>query len=659
MSAVLKPQALVRPHLARLTAGAIVLGLYGFAHQSSLDLPDETRLASQFHFAELPLPRVSGPAHRFIRTVNPAVERIAAWISTSGAAVALADLDGDGLANDVCYVETRTNQVIVGPVPGAPSRYQPFALDSAPLPYRPQAMAPMGCMPGDFNEDGAQDLLVYFFGRTPVLFTHRPDAGTRLSAAHYRPQELLPADRSAWYTIATTTADLDGDGHLDLVIGNYFADGLQLLDPQSRESAPGEGWMHQSFSRGGVNGGSQRLLLWKGIENGQVRFEEQKGVLEAIGAHRSWALAVAAADLNGDLLPELYVANDFGPDFLLRNDSTPGRLRFARLHGIKNLTTPNSKVLGNDSFKGMGAEMADLDGDGRLDILVSNITVNYGFHESNFAFLNRGEAGAMARGIAPFSDQSEALNLSRTGGWNWEVRLADFNNDATPEVLYAVGFVQGTVNRWPELQELAHINDTLTQNPRFWPRLKAGDGISNDQSNPFFVRAADGRYHDLSKAIGLGRPRVSRGIATADVDGDGRLDYAVADQWADSYFYHNQSPATGAFLGLHVLVGAADGPTRTRPGHPGADTPGRPAIGAEVSLTLPSGRRLVAQVDGGNGHSGKRSPELHFGLGQVAPDRPLAVRLRWRDRHGHPHSETLTLTPGWHTVLAGSTPQEK
>jgi hypothetical protein len=75
-------------------------------------------------------------------------------------------------------------------------------------------------------------------------------------------------------------------------------------------------------------------------------------------------------------------------------------------------------------------------------------------------------------------------------------------------------------------------------------------------------------------------------------------------------------------------------------------------------VRLPDGRRLVAQVDGGNGHSGKRSPELHFGLGRAAPGEPLPVDLAWRGPAGQVHRRTVRLAPGRHTLLLGE-PQGK
>jgi len=324
-----------------------------------------------------------------------------------------------------------------------------------------------------------------------------------------------------------------------------------------------------------------------------------------------------------------------------------------KLEGRKTLTTPSSKVLGRDSFKGMGIDFGDLNGDGRLDIYVSNIAAEFALLESHFAFLSTGETDLMRAGVAPYVDRSEELGLSRSG-WAWEARLGDFDNDGTLEALQAVGMVRGAVNRWAELQELAMGNDELLNDPTNWPRFSPSDDLSGHLRNPFFVRESPGgRFHDLAAELDLGQPGVSRGIATADVDGDGRLDMAVANQWAPSSFHHNMSPGVGSFLGLHLRLPLRSGPTWSRTGHPGADTPGRPAIGAEAMVILPDGRRLVAQVDGGNGHSGKRSPDIHFGLAQLPPGTPLKVSLRWREPGGRVRSDDLTLTPGWHTVQLG------
>ena len=77
---------------------------------------------------------MAAPPIQSVRTVEPSLRRISGWISTVGAAVSLSDLDADGLPNDVCLVDPRSDRVTVAPAPGTGARYRPFTLDAAPAP---------------------------------------------------------------------------------------------------------------------------------------------------------------------------------------------------------------------------------------------------------------------------------------------------------------------------------------------------------------------------------------------------------------------------------------------------------------------------------------------------------------------------------------------
>jgi enediyne biosynthesis protein E4 len=602
------------------------------------------RDASRYAFTPMSIALPSGYRQQNIRRVNKTYKQVRAWISSVGAGVAMNDLDGDGLANDLCLVDPRIDQAVVTPTPGARSnRYAPFALNPKPLPMNDH-MAPMGCLPGDFNEDGRMDLLVYMWGRTPILYAGRPGA-KRLSAAAYRPTELVHGPNSRggtytgpeWNTNAASFADFDGDGHDDLYIGNYFPDG-PVLDDRKRGGVT----LNRSMSNA-QNGGEDHFFRWKGA-NGFQRIDHalpQK-------VSRGWTLAAASTDLDGDQLPELYIGNDFGPDRMLYNRSRPGHIRFGEVADARSRAlTPKSKRIGHDSFKGMGVDFGDLNGDGIYDMFVSNITTSFGLQESNFAYMSaarnqrdlRRQFGA---GEAPWRDRSAPLGLAWSG-WGWDVKMADFNNGGNLAIAQADGFVKGKVNRWPQLQEIAMSNDNLLADPLFWPHVRDGDDIGGSQRLHFYVKDAGGRYVDLAKRLGLGVPVPTRGIATGDSDGDGRMDLAVARQWDEPVFYHNASPSPGSFLGLRLTH---------------AETPGSPVVDAQVTAVTSNGRRFVSHVDGGGGHSGKRSDEVHIGLGRNVTG-PVRVGLRWRDRTGQVRTANLQLNPGWHSLQLGSQAKER
>ncbi|MFI7288508.1 CRTAC1 family protein [Streptomyces anulatus] len=595
-------------------------------------------LASSFAFTPKTIAMPAGYEQQEIREVNKAYKHIEAWISSVGAAVAMNDIDDDGFSNDLCVTDPRIDQVVVTPAPDERGdRYAPFVLDPSPLPVD-DVMAPMGCVAGDFNEDGHSDLLVYYWGRTPVIFQARPEQNA-MSAASFEPVELV-ADVGAarytgprWHSNAVTIADFDGDGHEDVFIGNYFPDS-PVLDPTVRGGVV----MNDSLSNA-LNGGEDHILRW--TPDGFVQAEDVMPRDMRIG----WTLGAAATDLDGDHLPELYVAHDFGTSRLLHNRSEPGRIQFAEVKGAQNPMVPKSKRIGASSFKGMGIDFGDLNQDGLYDMFVSNITTSFGIQESNFSFMSTADdtddvRARMSRGEAPYVDRSGPLNLAWSG-WGWDVKMGDFDNDSQLEITQATGFVKGRNNRWAQLQELATANDGLVAHPGWWPHVRKGDDLAGDQTMRFFARTPDGDYANLSDRLGLAVPIPTRGMAVGDSNGDGRLDLAVARQWGEPGFYLNESPTTGDFLGLKLT-------------HPS----GSPVVDAQVTVTLPDGTRRVSRVDGGGGHSGKRSHEVHIGLGEQSGT-PLPVRLKWRDRSGAVHEKDLRLAPGRHDLQLASDVKEK
>jgi hypothetical protein len=629
----------------------IVIGLWFAARDPEAATPVRRELASAFQFKKTVIPAGDNLSTTNYVAVNPSLKHIATWISSVGAAVATFDVDGDGLANDICVADPRSRDVRVVPAPETGDRYAPFALVAPGITYDPAKAFPTGCRVGDFNEDGFADVLVTFFGRSPLLMIRQRPLTSGASGDgpfEFVAQHLLAGPVEEWYTAASTLADVDGDGHADIVIGNYFRENDGIYDSTSQRTPE----LHQSLSNA-PNGGVNRLYLWTGASGDRVRFREVKPFTELQA--RRWTLAIGAADLNHDGLAELYFANDFGPDTLFLNRSTPGDVRLHELRGRKGVRIPKSKVLGNDSFKGMGIDFADINADGNFDMFVSNLAGEWQLEESHFVWVSTGRMNDFDRGIAPYTDESEPLGMSRSS-WGWDTKFADFDKDGVSEALQATGFIAGTVNRWPEMHQWATGSDALIDSPAVWPYMMDGD-ISGRSKNPFYVKGPDGRYVDVSDDLGVAERAVSRGFGIADVDGDADLDFVVANQWQDFSYFKNTATNDNTALILRVLkptAGNARSSAVVTDGYGPTGGVGFPAVGAFVTVRMPDGTVRIGQVDGGNGHSGARSADVHLGLGQTAKDVALPVSITWRNEKGLQKIE-LEARPGWHTVVLPGT----
>ncbi|MCR9057386.1 MAG: CRTAC1 family protein [Rhodobacteraceae bacterium] len=602
--------ATIRQNAGKMTAAAVTTTLLMAAIVPPLIASGHNVDPTRFEFSVAELIGADQGSYRNIRDVHPELMPIIGWISSVGASVAIGDLDGDGVHNDLCLVETRNDTVTLLPAPGpSNSRYAPILLPTPSLGYKPKTIAPMGCLFADTNADGKEDIVVYYWGRTPVIFENTGS----LQAQKFVQRDLLE-NHEIWFTNAMLFADLNGDGYGDFVVGNYFPDESGVLEVDGLKPVE----MQHSMSRA-ANAGRNRIFLNKGGPRSEFEFEDQSSAFDHEMAF-GWTLAMGAADLNNDLLPELYMANDFGPDRLLVNASTQDEIRFSLAEGRRGFTDIRSGVLGQDSFKGMGVDFGDVNRDGLLDIYVSNIAEEYALLESHFLFLQTAGEQAWSNGSAPFQNASGRLGLARSS-WSWDVKLADFDNDGRLEAVQATGFVKGNVDRWPELQELATGNDELLKFPSLWPRFGVGDDLSGHRNDAFFVADVTGRYRDIGSAVGFTDAGVSRGIALADIDADGDLDFAIARQWEPSKLFVNQNSMERKSLILDLRLSNPDGSTRA-------------AIGAVARVSLSDGTSIIGFSDVSNGHSGRRSSEIHFGLGEIDENASMDIWVMWGNSVG-------------------------
>ena len=157
----------------------------------------------------------------------------------------------------------------------------------------------MGSVWGDYDNDGFEDVIVYKWGK-PELFHN--DGGKAFTSS-----ASAPACRRGPTSTPRVWFDFDRDGKLDLFLGGYFAEQVNLWKLASTKMMP------ESFEYAN-NGG--RKFLYRNLGGG--RFEE---VSEKVGlTSRRWALAAVAADLRGTGYPDLFIANDYGVSELFVND---------------------------------------------------------------------------------------------------------------------------------------------------------------------------------------------------------------------------------------------------------------------------------------------------------------------------------------------------
>jgi len=251
---------------------------------------------------------------------------------------------------------------------------------------------------------------------------------------------------------------------------------------------------------------------------------------------------------------------------------------------------------------GMGADLGDIDGDGRLDLVDANFQrepVNV--HLQGDGLLFREVADAIGVG---------GPSRARL---KWGADLFDADNDGDEDLLVAAG----------------HIYDNV--------EVVEEPGMTMDQPNLLFENRG-GTFADVSAAAGdaLADSQVSRGLVTADLDGDGDLDYVVSQNGGSAQVAFNETQPIGGWLGLWLEGRAAN----------------RSAIGARVAARV-GGRDVVREVRGSASYLSVPDLRVHVGLGDATGAE--AVTVRWP---GGDVQELGALEGGrWYRVAQGQAPE--
>ena len=490
-------------------------------------------------------------------TFDPKIANVEPHVAALGAGVSVADFDGDGWP-DLYFTNSRF---------GAPNAlyrnkhdgtFEDVAATAGLADLnRPGEGVSMGGVWGDFDNDGREDLLVYRYG---YLALYRNVDGTRFQdvteAAGLR--RWVNSNSAIWL-------DYDRDGLLDLYITAYFRDDVDLWHLATTRI------MHNSFEFA-TNGGKN--LLFHNLGGG--KFEDVTDRM-GVGGNR-WTLAAASADFNGDGWPDIYVANDYGPEELYLNDH--GK-RFA-------LTTAG---LESESKSGMSVALGDAFNRGRLDAFVTNISERGYLFQNNNLRLNQMADAHRFRNVAE--------GAIADAGWAWGAQFGDLNNDGANELFVANGFISGDRGKsyWYAMSKIAGANGRLFEDASSWPAFGNASLSGYERSRVYINRGVAG-WIDVAQTVGALDEYDGRAVALADLSNRGALDVVVANQNQPALLYRDYPDSSNHWIAF-TLVG-----TRSN----------RSAIGAEVVLEAGdlTQRRII---DGGSGFASQNDRRLHFGLG--------------------------------------------
>jgi enediyne biosynthesis protein E4 len=507
--------------------------------------------------------------------LDPKLNHIMEQVASMGAAVSVVDFDKDGF-DDIYVINSGEGQ------PNALYRnmhdgtFKDVAKEVGLADLNSEETGVcMGAVWGDYDNDGYEDVLIYKWGK-PELFHN--DGGkhfTRVSE-----QAGLPAwanaNTAVWF-------DYDNDGKLDLFLGGYYPEDVNLWKLKNTRMMP------ESFEYA-ENGG--RKYLFHNLGNG--RFEE---VSEKMGIKsRRWALAAVAADLRGTGYPDLFVANDYGVSELYFNDG-----------GKKFREVGKETGVGSAPKSGMTASVGDILNQGQYAIFVSNISEEGVLVQGNNLWMARaGTAGNEVR----FENMANSVGVE-LGGWSFGGQFGDLNNDGFLDLYTVNGNVSLDPDHsyWYDYSKVAGGNRTIIADAANWPPLK-GRSLSGYQQKRVWINDGFGQFKEVSQLVGVTDRFDGRSIALADFSNTGVLDAVVANQRGPLLLYKNEVSPANKWIEFQLEGRESN----------------RSAIGAEVLLFW-KGQRQLQEVSGGSGFCSQNQRRLHFGLGKVSGvDR---VQIKW------------------------------
>jgi hypothetical protein len=408
----------------------------------------------------------------------------------------------------------------------------------------------MGVAVGDYDNDGYEDLYVTAYGGNRLY--HNNGDGTFTDVT-----EKAGVGGGGWSTSAAWV-DLDNDGYLDLVVLRYVK--WDWDDIWCGEHRPG----YRSYCHPDLFPPIAMLVYHN---NGNGTFTEEASKL-GLGKPAK-ALGISIADYDRDGHIDLFVANDSMAQFLFHNK---GNGTFEE-EGLSSGVAVDGE---GQTFAGMGTDFEDYNNDGLPDIFVDNLA-----NQKYALFQN---AGGGNFNYASYTSGLASMTLLHSG---WGAHFIDYDNDGWKDLLIAQG------------SDLDNIELTF-------PQLRYREPI-------LLVRNIGGkRFVDVSSVSGdvFEQRWVGRGLATGDINNDGRIDAVVTENNGPAHVLINETSTLNHWLGIYLA------------GH----RSNRDAIGAVVKITTPQGPQWETVSTSGS-YLSASDKRLHFGLG--AATEAQTVEIHW------------------------------
>ena len=500
-----------------------------------------------------------------------------------GAAVAVADFDGDGFDDLFVTDSASDGRNHLYRNNGDFTFTEVAAKAGVADGQRRRSNASADALWFDYNNDGRPDLFVVRFGQQPAV--SRTSAAGRFNDVTGRPGSTATSTASPRSpSTTTTTATSTCSSAATSSRSNLFNPETPRFFPESFETAQQRRRRHRCSATTATarSPTSTETCRRRGLSG--------------------WTLDLGHADADNDGDDDLYVAATSAPTASSCNN------------GDGTFTDITEKAIGIDTKKGMNVDWGDFDNDGLLDIYVTNITDDY-MREGNFLWKNNGRPDLHRRARA------RPAPTTRAGAG--PAKFFDYDNDGWLDLYVVNGWVSAgdRSNYVLDIFEMIIKPEIDLADARNWPPM-GNKSLSGYQKKRLFHNERRAGCSATRRARhGVDSIADGRGIAVADFDNDGRARHVRDQRQRRAVPLPQHDAGDRAHWVEFVLTGTRSNRRRRR----------RPGCGVTAG-----GRTQLRFVDGGNGFAGQRLERVHFGLGH-GDRRSTSLEIAWpsgRAEHG-------------------------